>query len=122
VNAPAIRTVERPERMVAETFDAFRLKSNGTMVPHRADGTPIPVCTAENLDDCVAEMTMQCTHKAQFVVRQTDHRTGETWLHIYQIKQQSKPSYELRHHKYERVNSLYPERVAVVRLPAEAPR
>lgn len=78
----AVATLTRPQRLAMETFEAFRLASDGRMIPLRN-------CAAENLGACATDAAQLCLHKEQFVIRRTDTLTGEQVLKFYQVKQRA---------------------------------
>jgi hypothetical protein len=105
----------RPQRIVNETFDAFRIKPDGEVYADLR-GDPEPMCSADTLEQCAADAAIRCVHKAQFAVRHTDCRTGEVVLHIYQVRQKSTPTYLYKDYLTTRVHPLYPEKIASVRI------
>lgn len=113
--AVELRRVERPARMVHETFEAFRIKDSGEVFSDLR-GNPAPIASADTLKDCADAATIQCVHKAQFVIRHTDHRTGEVVLHVFQVRQKSAPTYVYADYQTRRVQPLYSEKVASVRI------
>jgi hypothetical protein len=105
----------RPQRLVHETFEAFRVKDSGEVFSDLR-GNPTPIATADTLKECADAATIQCSHKAQFVIRHTDQRTGEVVLHIFQVRQKATPTYVYSDYQTRRVQPLYSEKVASVRV------
>lgn len=113
--AVAVRAIARPGRLVEETFDAFRIKPDGDIYADLR-GNPEPIVSGETLQQCADDAAIRCAHKAQFAVRHIDHRTGAVVLHIYQVRQKSTPTYVYRDYQTTRVQPLYAEKVASVRI------
>jgi len=111
----AAATNPRPQPMVIETFEAFHLKESGEPVSDYR-GEPVVTCSGATLQECVDAAAPRCSHKAQFAVRHSDTRTGAVVLHIYQVRQQAKAKHVYRDFQTTRVQPLYAEKVASVRI------
>lgn len=68
----------RPQRMVGETFAAWRLLENGLAQPHDLAGETLP-----EIEDTLA---VEANHGATFLIMGTDTLTGRTRLHSYRIR------------------------------------
>jgi hypothetical protein len=68
----------RPQRMVGETFAAWRLLENGLAQPHDLAGETLP-----EIEDTLA---VEANHGATFLILGTDTLTGGTRLHSYRIR------------------------------------
>lgn len=97
----------RPERMVDETFEAFRLLRDGEMRFEH---------TKPTLEECRDLAALGTPHKQQFAVKHTDLRSGAVTLHVYQVKQKSTPRWVYVDHVPQRAYDRYAEEVSVVRI------
>lgn len=68
----------RPEALVHETFEGFRLLQSGEM---RFE------CVKPTFEECRDLCAAGTPHKQQFIVRRTDHQSGAVMLHVFQIRQ-----------------------------------
>lgn len=108
--APVVRPVT--ERFTPKAFSAFRLD------PERPGlaGRILPLC-GETLEEAVNDAKTRCIHKEVLAVREADELTGEVRVHLFAIKQKSRPNYVWQGHRQVAVRELYVEPVCV--LPAE---
>lgn len=92
-----------------ETFEAFRLRENGEA---------LPLDTYPTFEDALQMASASSVHKAKFAIQRTNTLTGEIVLHVYAIKQKSKPTYVHREHQTVRIHQHYAEHLLDMRLPA----
>lgn len=108
--APVVRPAT--ERFSAKSFAAFRLDPER---PGRAG--PILPLAAQTLEEAVNDAKTRCIHKEVLAIREADELTGETRVHLFEVKQKSRPTYVWQGHRQVAVRELYVEPVCV--LPAE---
>lgn len=112
MKAAVIPLAERAERFSTKTFAAFRLD------PDRPGSAgPILPLAAETLEEAVNDAKTRCSHKEVLAIREADQLAGETRVHLFAIKQKSRPTYVWEGHRQVAVRELYPEPICVV--PAE---
>lgn len=108
----------RPQAIVHETFEAFRLLKGGEMRFEFAKPT---------LEECRDLCAAGTPHKALFVVKRTDQLSGAVTLHLYAVRQKSRGTVVIRDHVPKRVFPRYAEHVTDIRIvdpqyPDEAAR
>jgi hypothetical protein len=99
----ALSTVQpiRPERMVATTFDAFRICEGGRTYPLGKVG-------AATLDEALAAVltgSQVILHKEHVLIREDGPRGVR--MHLFAVKRQAAPVYVWRDHVQVREHRLY---------------
>lgn len=101
------------EPFTTKVFAAFRFDPER---PGMAGARILPL-EAETLEQAVNEAKTRCVHKEVLAVRESDELTGETRVHLFAVKQKSRPSYVWQGHRQVAMRELYVEPICV--LPAE---
>jgi hypothetical protein len=112
MNAVTMTAADRTVRFTPKLFAAFRLDPQ---LPGRV--FRIAPFSAADLDEALNDAKTRCSHKETLVIRETDQLSGETRLHLYAVKQKSRPTYVWEGHRQVAVRDLYLEPVCT--LPAE---
>lgn len=110
----SVTTTARPQKLVRETFTLWRINE----VKSRA-GVPYMPVECDSLEDAVQRGTDPLNHKRQFIVRRVDMMTGQVTLHIYTVKQKSKPTYRYHNFETRAVRDFYAEHVQDIVLTPE---
>lgn len=107
-------TLEKPRQLIRETFSLWRiLEGNG-----RA-GQPYFEADCDSLEAAVQRATNCLNHKKNFIVRRVDTLTGQVTLHIYTVKQKSKPVYRYVNYETRAVRDFYAEHVQDIVLTGD---
>lgn len=109
MNAVTLRADLRAQPFAAETFEAFHLFESGELRLMNSFPT---------FDDALQMATVSTLHKGKFAIRRTDTLTGAALLHLYVVKQKSKPTYVYQDYQTTRVNQLYAEHLLDLKLDA----
>lgn len=112
--APFDMGQRRAQPLVRETFEAFRIRGNGSSLNQFTKKTrylqpePIALPPITSLTEAAQEAAPHCEHKDTFVIRR-ETAEGEVSHHFYTVKRKSQPMWVWRDQERVRVHQLYAE-------------
>jgi hypothetical protein len=100
---------------IGDSFAAWRSLYNGSCQPF--------VITATTLDAAVEQACAGCFHKDVLFVLHTAGLSGKSTLHIFAIKQRSRPNYVRSSHgaHFVQQRPLYADKITSIQVDAFAP-
>lgn len=97
----------RPQPMHAARFEAHKVG--------QSTGKTYPLGDFDDFDACMADVLHRCLHKDTLFIRRIED--GRETLHVYLIKQRSKPIYVHQDHVTRRVQPLYADHLCDFAVP-----
>lgn len=95
----------RPQILPRETFETFAISESALS----GAGSTRLLDSHDDLAEAIEYAAMRVSHKAKFMVRQTDTRTGAVMLKFYVVKQKARAAHRYHEYQTRAVRDLYAE-------------